>query len=363
MRELWVDLSDSQIAELEGEFHLKCVDLSDVIVVSPDQIEAARSSGARRVAATETADIVLVPVSDAERIIELKKLGLTVGASIAIQSKEDLNKIQPDSGFDYLIVDCPNWRIIPTENLIALSAEKWKLIVRIENPNEARSLLETLELGADGVLINTRNAEDLESLSETVRTVATRKEEIESSSRLALATAKVVGTREVGIGARVCVDTCSLMRKGEGMLVGSQSSGLFLIQAEVEENPHVTPRPFRVNAGPVSSYVAVSPEKTQYLCELKGGDELMTVDREGRTRKVIVGRIKVEMRPFTLVVCEYKGSTLKSIVQNAETVRYVTKDGSKAVPDIRKDDELVVWVSEGGRHFGALVGKETVLEY
>jgi len=363
MRELWIDLSESQIADLEEKFLKKCLDLCNVLVVSPDQIEAARSKGAKRVAATGTADIVLVPVSDVERIQELKKLGITIGASITVESSEDLNKIEPNTVFDYLVVDCPNWKIIPTENLIALGIGKWKLIVKIRNPDEARSLLETLELGADGVLLPTRETGDLESLSETIRTTITRKEEIESSARLPLVPARVVEIRELGIGARVCVDTCSLLRNGEGMLVGSQSLGLFLIQAEVEENPHVASRPFRVNAGPVSSYIAVSPEKTQYLSELKGGDELMVVDREGRTRKVIVGRIKIENRPFTLVTCEYKSNVLKSIVQNAETVRYVTKDGSKAVPEIREGDELLVWVSKGGRHFGTLVEPETVLEY
>ena len=363
MRELWVDLSESQMADLEEGFLKKCLDLCNVLVVSSDQIDVARSTGARRIASIGAADIVLVPVSDVERIRELKKLGMTVGASITVESREDLNKIEPDTAFDYLVVDCPNWRIIPTENLIALGVGKWKLIVKIKDPSEARSLLETLELGADGVLLNTRETGDLESLSETIRTTVTRKEEIESSVQLPLVTARVVEIRELGIGARVCVDTCSLMRKGEGMLVGSQSLGLFLIQAEVEENPHVASRPFRVNAGPVSSYIAVSPEKTQYLSELRGGDELMAVDREGRTRKVTAGRIKIENRPFTLFKCEYKGITLKSIVQNAETVRYVTKDGSKAIPDVKEGDELLVWVSEGGRHFGTLVEPETVLEY
>ncbi len=265
--------------------------------------------------------------------------------------------------FDYLIVDCPNWKIIPTENLIALGVGKWKLIVRIDDPNEAKPLLETLELGADGVLLETLRETELESLSKTIRSTATRRDEIEDSPKLSLVEATVTEVAELEMGARVCVDTCNLMRKGEGMLIGCQSSGLFLMQGEVEESLHVASRPFRVNAGPVSSYIASSPEKTQYLSELKGGDKLMIVDRGGRTRRAIVGRIKIELRPFVLVVCEHDGSSFKSIVQNAETVRYVTRDGSKSVTEISKGDKLLLWVVEGGRHFGTLVEEETVIEY
>ncbi len=89
----------------------------------------------------------------------------------------------------------------------------------------------------------------------------------------------------------------------------------------------------------------------------------MIVDRDGRTRKAIAGRVKIELRPFILVVCEYEGNTFKSFVQNAETVRYVTKTGSKAATEIEEGDELLLCVTPGGRHFGRLVGQETVLEY
>ncbi len=363
MRELWVDLSDSHLDKLEESFLQKCVDLCDVMYVASNQVEVARTRGAKRIASDGVADIVLVSISDVERIRDLKGQGSTVGARIVVESKEDIDQIQPELEFDYLVVDCPNWKIIPTENLIALGVGKWRLIVRIEDPGEARSLLETLELGADGVLLNTREESDLESLSETVRTTATRREELEDSPRIPLVTAKVVEIRELGIGARVCVDTCNLMSKGEGMLVGCQSSGLFLIQAETEESLHVASRPFRVNAGPVSSYIAVSPQKTQYLCELEGGDDLLVVDRTGRTRREIVGRIKIELRPFTLVVCEHEGNSYKSIVQTAETVRYVTKDGSKAATEIAEGDEVILSVTKGGRHFGTLVEEETIIEY
>lgn len=51
---------------------------------------------------------------------------------------------------------------------------------------------------------------------------------------------------------RVCVDLCSNMVPGEGMLVGSFARGLFLVHSECAESAYINSRPFRVNAGPVS---------------------------------------------------------------------------------------------------------------
>ena len=59
------------------------------------------------------------------------------------------------------------------------------------------------------------------------------------------------------MGDRVCVDTCSNLGLGEGMLVGNAANALFLVHAESLENPYVAPRPFRVNAGPVHAYIRV----------------------------------------------------------------------------------------------------------
>ena len=66
-----------------------------------------------------------------------------------------------------------------------------------------------------------------------------------------------MAVRQAGLGDRACVDTCSQMEQGQGMLVGNSSGGLFLVHAESVENPYVAPRPFRVNAGPVHAYIRV----------------------------------------------------------------------------------------------------------
>ena len=146
------------------------------------------------------------------------------------------------------------------------------------------------------------------------------------------------------------------------MLVGCQSSGLFLVEAEVHETPFVAPRPFRVNAGSIALYVLTPGGKTKYLSELKAGDEVLIVDREGRNRTTNICRVKIEWRPLLLIEARCQGRIIKTILQNAETIRVVTKDGSKSVSELKPGDKVLVHIQEGGRHFGTLVKEERVIE-
>jgi 3-dehydroquinate synthase II len=275
---------------------------------------------------------------------------------ICICDKATENQIveAAELGASYLLISCENWRIIPLENLIARIKGKSKLIAEVTNAEEAKVAIETLELGTDGVLLKTSNPEEL------TKTVSIVKPE---ALKLEMATAKIISTKPISTGARVCVDTCDMMTQGEGMLVGSQSAGLFLVEAEVNENPYVASRPFRVNAGPLSMYTLGSLQNTRYLSELKAGDEVIIVNREGKTRKANVGRIKIEIRPQILVVAQVEGKTIKTILQNAETIRVVTPKASKPVTELKPNDEVIVHLAaKGGRHFGISVPEETVIE-
>jgi len=275
---------------------------------------------------------------------------------ICISDKETENLIvtAAQSGASYLIVSCANWRVIPLENLIARIKGKSKLIAEVTNAEEAKIAIETLELGTDGVLLKTSDP------NEILKTVAVVKPE---ALKLEMNVAKIVSTKPIGNGARVCVDTCELMTQGEGMLMGSQSAGLFLVEAEVHENPYVASRPFRVNAGPLSMYTLGSLQNTRYLSEFKAGDEVIIATREGKTRKTNVGRIKIEIRPLILVEAQVEGKLIKTILQNAETIRLVTPKGSKPVTELKPDDEVTVHLAaKGGRHFGISVPEETVIE-
>jgi 3-dehydroquinate synthase II len=293
---------------------------------------------------------------DAEAITRLKREGKKVALKLSIRGKEDENTAvkAAELSADYIVLNCLDWRVIPLENLIARTRGKSKLIAEVSNAEDAQLVLEALELGTDGVLLKTSDPNEL------LKTAAIVKEQ---AMKIELVPAKVTAVKPIGTGARVCVDTCDLMVAGEGILVGCQSAGLFLVEAEVHENPYVQPRPFRVNAGSSSLYTLASLQSTQYLSELKAGDEVLIVNRDGKVRQTNVGRAKIEFRPLILVEAEVEGKKIKVILQNAETIRLVTGEGSKPVTELKAGDEVLAHMTaKGGRHFGVSVADETVIE-
>jgi 3-dehydroquinate synthase II len=205
----------------------------------------------------------------------------------------------------------------------------------------------------DGVLLETREVNQIKRVSELMQ---------KGGGKLELQTAKITKLKQVGMGDRVCVDTASLLELGEGMLLGSQGAGLFLIHSETLESEYVASRPFRVNAGAVHAYILAPDGKTRYLSEVSAGDEVMAVDAEGNTRSVIVGRVKIEKRPLMLVEAECKGRTYKTLLQNAETINLVGKDGKPiSIAKLKTGDEVLLYVKMVGRHFGMEV-EESVIE-
>jgi 3-dehydroquinate synthase II len=164
------------------------------------------------------------------------------------------------------------------------------------------------------------------------------------------------------MGDRVCVDTCSNLGLGEGMLVGNASNSLFLVHAESLENPYVAPRPFRVNAGPVHAYIRVPGAKTKYLGELNAGDEVLVVSHDGRSRPAVVGRAKVESRPLMLIIAEAGGREVTTILQNAETIRLTRPNGEAvSIVTLQPGDEVLVALEAGARHFGHKI-QESIVE-
>jgi 3-dehydroquinate synthase II len=302
-------------------------------------------------------EIEVITKPDEELINKLKREGKKIALRMTIQGKDDEDTATKTAELqvDYIIINCLDWRVIPLENLIAKTRGKSKLIAEVTNANEAKLVIEALELGTDGVLLKTA---DLEELAKTVGTIKKQTPEIE------LKTAKIVTIKQIGTGARVCVDTCDLMDPGEGLLVGSQSAGLFLVEAEVHENPYVASRPFRVNAGSVSMYTLGSLLATRYLSELKAGDEVLIVSKQGKTRLTNVGRTKTEFRPLLLIEAQIDDDKIKTVLQNAETIRLVTPENSKPVTQLKAGDDVLVHIAgKGGRHFGISVPEERVIEH
>ena len=255
---------------------------------------------------------------------------------------------------DYSIVVGEDWKIIPLENLIARIGDETTLVAGVQSAAEARTAFETLELGADAVLLDSDDPDEIRG------TVAVRDEV--DRERLALEWATVTAIEPTGMADRVCVDTGSLMDHDEGMLVGSMSRGLFFVHAETAESPYVASRPFRVNAGAVHAYVRTPGGGTKYLAELKSGDEVQVADREGHTRETVVGRAKIEKRPMFRVEAETEsGDRIETLLQNAETIKVATPDGRTAVTDLEVGDEVLVFLDSGGRHFGESV-EESIIE-
>lgn len=294
------------------------------------------------------------------RVLTLDTSGLHEdGALVAprhvIASKEDQSRVLALAGrVPAALVAATDWKVIPYENLIAAYQGKGtRLIAEAATPAEVVLLLETLEVGVDAVLFDARGPADVVALAGLLGERA--------KGAVDLKLAKLVSLRPVGTGDRVCLDTTSLLGVGEGMLVGSSSSALFLVHAESVESEYVAARPFRVNAGPVHAYVLLPDGRTKYLSEVRAGDAVLAVDLSGRTRTVVLGRVKIETRPLLLVTAEVEGREVTTILQNAETLRLTTPRGPVSIVDLKPGDEVLVRTESTGRHFGTAV-RETVQE-
>jgi len=249
-----------------------------------------------------------------------------------------------------VIVTTTDWTIIPLENLVAQSD---RIIATVQTANEAEVALAVLERGVHGVLLKT---DDPQEIRNTARVVKGATEEIQ------LIPFTVTGIRNVGMGDRVCIDTCSLLSEGQGVLVGDTSLGFLLMHAETLENPYVAPRPFRVNAGAAHAYTLTPSGKTAYLSELGSGDKVLVVDENGKGMEAIIGRVKIERRPLVRIEAEAEGKRISLIVQNAETIRLVAPSGSAiSVVDLKIGDTVLGHFQKGGRHFGMAVN-ESIIE-
>ncbi|MCS7307706.1 MAG: 3-dehydroquinate synthase II [Aquificaceae bacterium] len=303
-------------------------------------------------------------LSEPSKVQEVKALGRVLTASregadlvegkdfvyVLIKGKEDEEKAGKYPTNVKVIVETTDWTIIPLENLIA---QREELYAVVKNEEEARLAVKVLEKGVKGVVLKTKDLNTIKRVGKVLE---------EEEEKLPLVVVRITRILPLGLGDRVCVDTTSMLNRGEGMLVGNSSGGMFLVHAETEENPYVASRPFRVNAGAVHMYIRVPNNKTKYLCELSAGDQVMVYDHKGRGRLVYVGRSKVERRPMLLVEGKYENKRLSAVLQNAETIRLTKPDGTPiSVAELKEGDEVLGYIEEAGRHFGMKV-EETITE-
>ncbi len=307
------------------------------------------------------ADAVMVPRGQSKKVRDLGliktvspdgdlKLGEDV-VEVTISSEKDEAKALKVPAEKLLLIKTSDWKVIPLENLVAKRGRG--LLAWVRSAEEARVALKIMERGVDGVVLDTSD------LSEIKRTAAAIREQGE---QLHLIQATIMSVRPLGMGDRVCVDTITNMKPGQGMLVGNSSSGMFLVHAENVETPYCATRPFRVNAGAVHAYLRVPGGKTSYLADLSIGDQVLIIDHKGRSEVGFVGRAKVEKRPMMLVEAAYKDRPLSLVMQNAETIRLTRPGGEPiSITHLKAGDRVLSYLEEAGRHFGVKI-EETIVE-
>lgn len=314
------------------------------------------------IAALESgAEVIILPDGKSDTVREFGKIktvekngdikpGVDVEfVDIAGKTDEDKAAAVPENKI--VVLRMLDWTIIPIENLLARRGKN--IMVQVENSKQAKLMTEILEKGVDGVVLNSKDINEVKRTAEIIHGI---------SEKVALVTATITTAKQLGMGDRACLDTCTQMGLGEGMLVGNTASGFFLVHSESIDNPYVASRPFRVNAGAVHAYTLAPGGKTKYLADLKAGDEVLVVDFQGKSQTAYLGRNKIEKRPMILIEAEAEGQPISLVMQNAETIRLVSPEGKTiSITNLKIGDKVLGHIEKAGRHFGMQVD-ETLIE-
>ena len=186
--------------------------------------------------------------------------------SVGLGSKAEEESIASRIAGGERLVLAQGWEIIPGENLLA---------VEVASLAEARLAAGVLECGVPVVVVL---PEALASLKNIVSELKL------SQGTLTLDKATITEVKTVGLGHRVCVDTLTLMERGQGMLVGNSSAFTFLTHAETEHNEYVAARPFRINAGGVHAYAVMPATRPATWANCAPGTKSLSWIRTGARR-------------------------------------------------------------------------------
>jgi 3-dehydroquinate synthase II len=331
--------------------------------------------------------------------LDLKHHGRKLGRVVKVADAKGQEKAARQDGL--VVVDAEDWRIIPLENLVAARRERpGTLFALARTPQQAGLFADTLETGVHGIVLAPESpqaiveadqelrkrwrppvpppaavvAAGIALVGETagnepqtarippgspesghsVKSAAGPSPNGSTAARPFLEPATITAVNDGGMGDRVCIDTTSLFRDGEGFLVGSTARSFCLVHAETLKAEYIQPRPFRVNAGAVHMYLFAPEGKTSYLSELAAGQPVLAVHSDGIHRVLAVGRVKIERRPHTLVHWKTAdGRNGNAMLQTAETVRLVAPDGQAvAVTDLKPGQPILVHSEDAARHTG-----------
>ena len=288
-----------------------------------------------------------------DRLVRAGPAGTDVPV-VSVESTSDLEtavRRLPDGGV--LAIEWRGDRVIPLENAIALRGPRRGIWVYARSPSEVPGALGALEHGADRVFAEIRTPEEVDALELLLESTA--------RPRLEWVGAPVTAVQPAGVGDRVLVDTTSILRPDEGLLVGSAAAFLFHVASEAVGSRFSRPRPFRVNAGAAHSYVLLADGTTRYLSELAPGDSVLVTAAEGSARSARVGRIKMERRPMVMVTADDAGAPRTIFLQEAETVRLSTETGRVATTEVAPGLRVRGVRLPAARHLGTAV-EETIEE-
>lgn len=288
--------------------------------------------------------------------------GKQVGRRVDVSNSEGQSKARAMAGsVEWILLDLGEWKMIPIENIIAAcDGGPTKVAARISSPEQVLGAAFALQIGVDALLVDEKTLQTA-LIAKSQRGEFTIDADDETDyEELELSLLEVIEVSEGGVGDRVCVDLTSLLEPGEGMIVGSSSKSMVLVHGETVESEFVPTRPFRVNAGASHSYIMMADGSTSYLSELEMGDEVLVVNSKGESRNCVVGRVKIEKRPFILFRWKNENDNEAGVLlQQAETVRLISEfRGLVSVTELVPGMKLLGWNGGAGRHVGQTISAE-----
>jgi 3-dehydroquinate synthase II len=344
----------------------------DVILVNAGEIETLTSTSDRKKSCWM--------VQDGHRLIHSKEEDKTVGIVVELQDAAGQEEAMAALGsVEWILVSSGGWKMIPAENLIAAAQSTGtKLAFCVDQASDVGGLARALELGVDALCVP---ADASTELCKAVLDAAIERNAEEDTAADTDTDTDIKTTPQIVSGAcwrhdtqgtvladRICVDLVQSLQQEEGCWIGSSAKILALVLSEAAASQFVPTRPFRVNAGPVHSYILLADGTTKYLCELQAADQVQVYNTvTGDSRPVAVGRLKQEVRPCVLVELHSKDqhSAGQVFLQQAETVRLGQEGGeSMRVTDLKVQNEpittesLLLRIQTTGTHIGkAYTGK------
>lgn len=335
----------------------------DVIVVTAEEKSNYKAPAKTRfvVQVEKESDLELLKKND--MVMSGSEIILTEAANrghqtcvfLNVDNKESLdNAWMVGKKFNAVVIEFKDETNIPLELVIArLKGTNAVLLKKVHTAKEAEIAFGVMEKGSDGVMFATKDMNEMVEIKNSVERL--------QGQTIQMKTGKVTAIESVGMGERACIDTTSILKSNEGMIIGSTSCGGILVSSETHYLPYMNLRPFRVNAGAVHSYVWCPSDSTEYITDLKSGSRVLAVDHLGNAREVTVGRIKIERRPLLKITADVDGTEINTIVQDDWHIRVLGINGEPYNAScLTKGTELAAYICEAGRHVGIKIDEEII---